>query len=51
MPVYFCYRPKGSCSKCEYYRYDPERNDKACFAKHDVERRSLNEIQMEKRRK
>lgn len=33
--AYMCYKPAGSCSTCEHYRYDEDSQGKACFAQVD----------------
>lgn len=33
--AYICSKPAGSCSTCNHFRFDDERNRMACFAKED----------------
>lgn len=30
--AYICYKPAGSCNRCEHYKYDKEERRMACFA-------------------
>ena len=32
-----CSKPSGSCQICQFYKFDNERNDKACFAKDEFQ--------------
>lgn len=35
---YICDKPKGSCKKCNHYRFDDDRQEYACFAEQDTKK-------------
>lgn len=38
--AYICYKPAGSCSTCEHFRFDEDYGNNVCFAQTDAEEKS-----------